>query len=89
MAKGDLEHDAETNQAPPTSQLKAFIERIEAQNERVNDEKDDLKEIYAELKSFGLSSKVIRVLVRRRAMDKAKRDEEDVLLDIYTGAVGE
>ncbi len=88
MPKGNLEHDNTTNAAPQTSQLKAFISRIEAQNERVQTEKDDLKEIYAELKSFGLSSKIVRILVRRRAMDKAKRDEEDVLLDLYSKATG-
>jgi uncharacterized protein (UPF0335 family) len=87
MPKGNLEHD-NTSNAPNTSQLKAFISRIEAQGERVQAEKDDLKEIYAELKAFGLSPKIVRILVRRRAMEKAKRDEEDTLLDLYSKATG-
>ena len=87
--KGDLEHDAATNAAPQTSQLKAFVSRIEAQNERVQAEKDDLKEIYAELKAFGLQPKIVRILVRRRAMEKAKRDEQDALVHVYSKALGD
>jgi uncharacterized protein (UPF0335 family) len=54
----------------------------------VRDEKDDLKEIYAEAKAAGYQTKIVRKLVARRAMEKAKRDEEDALLETYEGAVG-
>lgn len=70
------------------AQLRAIIARIEAQNERVATEKDDLKEIYEELKAFGFIPKIVRKIVARRAMDKAKRDEEDALIETYEGALG-
>lgn len=74
--------------AEGNGQLKALIERIETQNERVADERADLKEIYAEVKAQGYSPKIVRKLVARRAMEKAKRDEEDALLHTYSKAVG-
>jgi len=74
--------------AEGNGQLKALIERIENQNERIADERADLKEIYAEVKANGYAPKIVRKLVARRAMEKAKRDEEDALLETYEGAVG-
>lgn len=68
--------------------LKSLITRIEAQNARVKDEQEDRKEIYAEAKSLGYNPKIVRKLVARRAMEKAKRDEEDALLHTYSKAVG-
>ena len=70
------------------SQLKALVERIETQNSRVADEREDLKQIYSEAKTYGYQTKVLRKLIARRAMAKAKRDEEDALLETYEGAVG-
>lgn len=86
MARGkDSDDEPLSNSA---GLLKSLISRIEDQNERVRDEKDDLKEIYAEAKAAGYQTKIVRKLVARRAMEKAKRDEEDALLETYEGAVG-
>lgn len=68
--------------------LRSLIQRIENQNERIADERLDLKEIYGEVKAHGFTPKIVRKLVARRAMEKAKRDEEDALLETYEGAVG-
>jgi uncharacterized protein (UPF0335 family) len=69
-------------------QLKAYIERIENVNGDIKDRMEDRKEIYSELKSAGFTPKIVRKLIARRAMEKAKRDEEDALLETYEGAVG-
>jgi len=74
--------------AEGNGQLKALIERIENVNIDIKALTDDRKEIYAEAKSFGYNPKIVRKLVARRAMEKAKRDEEDALLETYEGAVG-
>lgn len=87
--KGDLEHDAGTNQSPATGQLRAIIQRIERVSEEISVLQEDRKEIYAEAKAFGLDPKIIRIIVRRRAMDKAKRDEQDALVHLYSKAIGE
>ena len=87
MAKGNLEHDTTTN-APVHDQLKALIERIEAVNEELGALQDDRKEIFAEAKAFGLDPKIMRIIIRRRAMEKSKRDEQDALVHVYSKATG-
>jgi uncharacterized protein (UPF0335 family) len=70
------------------SQLKAILERIE----RLEDDKQavmlDIKEVYAEAKGNGFDTKTIRQIVRLRTKDKAKRQEEQALLDLYLSALG-
>lgn len=63
--------------------LKAFIERIERLEEEKSGLAEDIKDIYAEAKAVGFDTKIIRKVVRRRKMDKEKRQEEDELLDLY------
>ena len=69
-------------------QLKALVERIE----RLNEDKDavlaDIKEVYAEAKGNGFDVKIIRKAVRLKSQDRAKRQEEEALLDLYMHALG-
>lgn len=88
-AKGDLEHDATTNVAPAHGQLRALVERIERVNEEIGALQDDRKEIFGEAKAFGLDPKIMRIIIRRRAMEKAKRDEQDALVHVYSKALGD
>lgn len=69
-------------------QLKAFVERIERLEEEKKALADDIREIYAEAKGNGFSSKVLRKVIRRRKMDKAERDEADAMLELYEGVFG-
>ena len=48
----------------------------------------DLKEVYAEAKGEGFDIKIVRKVVRLRAQDKAKRLEEEALIDLYISAIG-
>tara|TARA_R110000782_G_scaffold159046_1_gene251227 strand:- start:74 stop:328 length:255 start_codon:yes stop_codon:yes gene_type:complete len=70
------------------AQILAFIERIE----RLEEEKacivEDVKEIKSEAKGFGLDVKAIAAIIKLRAMDKNKRDEEADILDCYKSAIG-
>ena len=70
------------------SQLKAVIERIERLEEDKAAVMNDLKEVYAEAKGNGYDVKVIRKIVRLRKQDKAKRLEEEALIDLYLSAIG-
>lgn len=85
---GNLEHDNTTNAAPGAGQLKALVERIERVNEEIGALQEDRKEIFAEAKAFGLDPKIVRILIRRRAMEQSKRDEQDALVHVYSRAVG-
>ena len=70
------------------SQLKSIIERIERLEEDKAVVANDLKEVYAEAKGEGFDVKIVRKVVRLRAQDKAKRQEEEALIDLYISAIG-
>ena len=75
------------NGTAPT-QLKTIVERIERLEEDKAAVTADLKEVYLEAKGNGFDAKILRKVIRLRKMDKAKRQEEDALLDLYLAAIG-
>jgi uncharacterized protein (UPF0335 family) len=70
------------------SQLKSVIERIERLEEDKAAIAADLKEVYLEAKGNGFDVKILRKVVRLRKQDKAKRQEEEALIDLYLSAIG-
>ena len=70
------------------TQLKTIVERIERLEEDKAAVSADLKEVYLEAKGNGFDVKILRKIVRLRKQDKAKRQEEDALLDLYLSAIG-
>lgn len=70
-------------------QLKTIIDRVERVEEDMAGLKEDRKEIYAEAKGNGYDVKAIRKIVRLRKQDRAKRQEEEAVLDLYLSAIGE
>ena len=68
--------------------LKTIVERIERLEEDKAAISGDLKEVYLEAKGEGFDVKILRKVVRLRKQDKAKRQEEDALLDLYLSAIG-
>lgn len=84
--KGD--EDAEgVNLTGMAKDLIAIVERAERVLEEISAGKDDLKEIIAEAKQKGYSTKILRKVLARRAMDPDKRKEEDSLLGLYEEAI--
>jgi uncharacterized protein (UPF0335 family) len=69
-------------------QLRLFIERIE----RLEDEKkgiaDDIKDVYAEAKANGFDPKIMKLVIKLRAMETHSRQEQDAILETYRAAVG-
>jgi uncharacterized protein (UPF0335 family) len=70
------------------SRLKTIIERIERLEEEKAGIANDIKEVFAEAKGEGFDVKILRKVVRIRKQDKAKRQEEEALLDLYLSAIG-
>jgi uncharacterized protein (UPF0335 family) len=70
-------------------QLKILIERIERLEEEKKTISDDIKEVYSEAKSNGYDPKIVRKVVAIRKRDYNERVEEETLIDLYLGAVGE
>ena len=68
--------------------LRTIIDRVERLETDKADLMNDIKEVYAEAKGEGFDAKIIRKIVRLRKMDKAKRDEEQALIDLYLSAIG-
>jgi uncharacterized protein (UPF0335 family) len=69
-------------------QLTKFIERIERLEEEKRAIMADIKDVYAEAKATGFEPKVMRQVVRLRAMDSDLLIEQDALLDTYRDALG-
>jgi len=69
-------------------QLRSLVERIE----RLEDEKAalsaDIREVYSEAKGLGFDAKVMRQVVRLRKLDRADRQEQEAILDLYLAALG-
>ena len=70
------------------TRLKTIIERIERLEEDKAAIGADLKEVFAEAKGEGFDVKILRKVVRIRKQDKAKRQEEEALIDLYLSAIG-
>lgn len=69
--------------------LKSIVERIERLEKDKAQIAEEIGEIYLEAKGSGFDAKVLRKVVRIRKQDRAKRQEEEAILDLYLSAVGE
>ncbi len=69
-------------------QLRLLIERVERLEEEKKGISEDIKDVYAEAKSTGFDTKIMKQIVRLRKMEKHARDEADALLDTYRAALG-
>ncbi len=92
MADGstaDFNADTEVLSGDAQGRLKSFIERIERLDEDKAAIAADQKEVFAVAKGEGFDTKILRKVVRWRKQDKAKRQEEEALVDLYLSAIGE
>ena len=69
-------------------QLTQFIERIERLDEEKRALMADIRDVYSEAKGTGFEPKIMRQLVKMRAMDRELLQEQDELLETYRAAVG-
>lgn len=76
------------NSSTTDDRLRLLIERIEQLNEEKKGIADDIKDVYAEAKAVGYDAKVIRQVVRLRAMKPDDRAEMQTVLDAYMAALG-
>lgn len=70
-------------------QLRSIIERVERLEHEKAEIAEQIKEVLSEAKGNGFDVKAIRKVVRIRKQDRAKRQEEEAILDLYLSAVGE
>lgn len=75
--------------ASAQGQLRSIIERVERLEVEKAEIADQIKEVFAEAKGNGFDVKILRMVVRLRRQDPAKRAEEEAVLDLYMSALGE
>lgn len=70
-----------------TNQLKQYIDRIE----RLTDEKvglqSDIKDIYAEAAANGFDKKAMREVIKLRKLERAEREQQSELVQLYLNEV--
>lgn len=75
--------------AAAQGQLKTIIERIERLEQEKAEIAEQIKEVLSEAKGNGFDVKVLKKVIKIRAQDRAKRLEEEAILDLYLSAIGE
>ena len=69
-------------------QLRSLIERVERLEEERAALTADIREVYSEANGFGFDAKIMRQVVRLRKLDRADRQEQEAILDLYLAALG-
>lgn len=73
----------------PNNRLTTLVERLERINEEKAAARDAFNEVLAEAKSDGWDQGAIRRLIRYRAKDPTKRNEEESIDALYRSQAGE
>jgi len=68
-------------------ELRLLIERIERLSEEKKGISDDIRDVYAEGNIRGYDGKIMRQIVKLRAMEAHDRQEMDAVLDVYRTAL--
>ena len=68
--------------------LRLLIERIESFEVEKKGFADDIKDVYTEAKSAGFDTKAMKQIVRLRKKEKAEREAEEAMVDLYKTALG-
>ena len=74
-------------------EAEAIVKRGEMAKAKLEEEMKalsaDIKDVYAQCKSQGFDTKIIRKIVALRKRDRQEREEEQQILDLYLAAIGE
>ncbi len=71
-----------------SARLKSIVERVERLEEEKAGLSQDINDIFAEAKGSGFDVKVIKHILKLRAMDAEKRKELETILETYKAALG-
>ena len=68
--------------------LENLISRIERLSEEKKSMQDDIKDVYAEAKSVGYETKIMRKMIKLRKQNRDDRLVEEALTETYMAALG-
>jgi uncharacterized protein (UPF0335 family) len=89
MTDFEFEPSSDVLTATAQGRLLSIIERLERLDEEKQAIQDDMKEVFSEAKGDGYDVKILRKVLRVRKQDRAKRQEEQAILDLYLNATGD
>lgn len=67
--------------------LKQFVTRIERLEAEKTELAADIREVYTEVKVFGLDTKIMRKVIALRKQEAAERAEQEALTEMYLEVV--
>lgn len=70
-----------------SGQLRSFVERVERLNAEIAALNADKSEVLKEAAGTGFDKAALRAVVKRRAVDRAARQEHDAIVDLYERAL--
>lgn len=70
-----------------TTSLLNYIERIESYTETLEKQKTIIREIFAEAKAEGYDPRIMKIVLKLRAMPEADKNEIDMLTETYRNAL--
>ena len=68
-------------------EIRSFVERIESLNIEKNEISEQQKDVFAEAKSRGYDTRILRKVVSMRKRDPQDLSEEEAILEIYREAL--
>ncbi len=69
--------------------LRSYVARLENLEAEKQEVADQIKDVYADAKALGFDTKALRKVITLRKKDQKKRQEEEMMLDLYLHALGE
>src|SRR3990167_8758692 len=74
---------------PPRKKLRQAVAKIERLEEEKKEVAEQIKEVYGEAKAIGFDTKALRSVIRLRKIERAEREEQEMILETYLVALGE
>lgn len=71
-----------------TDRLRLLIERVETIESNETELREDKKDVYIEAKSAGFDTKAMKRIIKLRKQEKADRDAEEAMVELYKEALG-
>ena len=68
--------------------LKNLIEAIEIKIDQKKDIQGEINDLFADAKSLGFDVKAMKVVIKIRAADKSKLEQEQYMVDLYKDTLG-
>lgn len=70
-------------------QLRSIVDRVERLEVEKAEILEQIKEVYNEAKGNGFDVKILKRVIRKRKQDRAKRQEEEAIEELYESALGD